>query len=472
MRKTKIICTMGPALDDETKLRKVMQQDMDCARFNFSHGNHAEQKTRMDRVRRIREELDLPIALLLDTKGPEMRVRKFAESQITLEAGMTFTLYADDSIMGDTSGVSITYPYLAEEVSIGTRILLDDGLIELGVSKIEGKDVICTVISGGPLSNNKGINIPGINLDVPYINETDRADILFGIEQDIDFIAASFVRTADDVRKLRRLLDANGGKRIKIISKIENRSGLDNLDEILAISDGIMIARGDMGVEIPFPELPPVQKDIIKKCYRAGKFSVTATQMLESMTHNPRPTRAEVSDVANAIYDGTTAIMLSGETAAGKYPVEAARTMATIAEYTEQQIDYKKRFATNHLTLSQDIPNAIGSAACESAYFLDAKAIVSMTMTGRSAHMISRYRPACPIIAAVSDPVAARTLNLAFGVRPVLAEVQPTVSATLEHGVELAFKTGLVKKGDLIILTSGNVIDTQTAADTMHIREA
>lgn len=471
MRKTKIICTMGPALDDEAKLRKVMQHDMDCARFNFSHGNHAEQKTRMDRVRKVREELGLPIAFLLDTKGPELRVRKFAESPVTLENGATFTLYADNTVVGDASGVSITYPYLAEEVTPGTRILLDDGLIELSVSKIKGKDVICTIISGGVISNSKGINIPGVSLDIPYINENDRADILFGIEHGVDFIAASFVRTADDVRKVRRLLDSNGGQKIKIISKIENRSGLDHLDEILAISDGVMIARGDMGVEIPFRELPPVQKEIIKKCYRAGKFSVTATQMLESMTYNPRPTRAEVSDVANAIYDGTTAIMLSGETAAGKFPVEAARTMATIAEYTEVQIDYKKRFATNHLTLSQDIPNAIGSAACESAYFLDAKAIISMTMTGRSAHMISRYRPACPIIAAVADSVAARALNLAFGVMPVLAEVQPTVSATLSHGVELALKTGLVEKGDLVIMTSGNVVDTQSAADTMHIRE-
>ncbi len=385
MRKTKIICTVGPAVDDDVKLRKLMQNGMDCARFNFSHGTHEEQKFRMDRVRRISKELDIPVAFLLDTRGPELRVRKFAQSPVQLETGSTFTLYASDKVVGDVAGVSITYPYLAEEVAPGTRILLDDGLIEMSVIKVDGKDVICSILSGGTLSNNKGINIPGMCLDIPYISESDRADILFGIEQGVDFIAASFVRSADDVRKLRRLLDANGGQNIRIISKIENASGLEHLDEILALSDGIMVARGDMGVEIPFRELPPVQKDIIKKCYRAGKLSVTATQMLESMTHNPRPTRAEVSDVANAIYDGTTALMLSGETAAGKYPVEAVMAMSSIAEYTESKIDYKKRFATNHLTLSQDIPNAIASAACDSSYFLDAKAIISMTMTGRSA---------------------------------------------------------------------------------------
>ena len=343
MRKTKIICTMGPAVDSDEAIRSLISSGMDCARFNFSHGTHEEQKVRMERVKRLSAEMGHPIALLLDTKGPEIRLKDFEDGSAELQAGQSFTLHTSDE-PGTAEGIGITYSGLSYCVSIGTRILIDDGKIAMFVERIDGTSVVCRVINGGTVSNHKSINIPNLNIPMPYISDVDRNDILFGISQDVDFIAASFTRTADDIRKLRKLLNDNGGKRIQIIAKIENTQGIENLDEILQVSDGIMVARGDMGVEIPFRELPGIQKTIINKCYLTGKHAVTATQMLESMTHNPRPTRAEVSDVANAIYDGTTAIMLSGETAAGDYPTEAVRTMADIAEAAEKNIDYKERF--------------------------------------------------------------------------------------------------------------------------------
>ncbi|MCI8550239.1 MAG: pyruvate kinase [Lachnospiraceae bacterium] len=456
MRKTKIICTMGPAVDTDDAIRALISGGMDCARFNFSHGSHEEQKIRMDRVKSISAEMGSPIALLLDTKGPEIRLRDFENGAVTLEAGQSFTLSAS-SEPGNETGIGLTFGGLASCVTIGTRILIDDGKLAMFVERIEGSDVVCRVINGGTISNHKSINIPNLEIPMPYISETDRKDILFGIEQDVDFVAASFTRTADDIRKLRKLLDENGGKRIQIIAKIENTQGIEHLDEILKLADGIMVARGDMGVEIPFRELPGIQKTIIKKCYMAGKHVVTATQMLESMTYSPRPTRAEVSDVANAIYDGTTAIMLSGETAAGDYPTEAVRTMAEIAEATEKTINYKKRFSELHesLCLEQIPAVAVGIATITSANYLDAKAIVAVTRTGRSARMIADYRPAVPVIAPTVDKKALRQLNLTWGVCPLQASEQASADSLFRHAEEVALQSGIVEEGDTIVICGG-----------------
>lgn len=470
MRKTKIICTLGPAVEDEAVLKKLMENGMDCARCNFSHGSHEEQKGRMDKVKRVRQELGLPIPILLDTKGPEIRLKDFENGFVMVEEGQTFTLTTGDE-NGTKDKVALTYSKLAQNVKIGTRILIDDGKIALDVTELKGQDVVCKVINGGKLSNHKSINIPNVIIPMPYISEVDKSDILFGIEQDVDFIAASFVRTVEDVKDLRRLLDENGGKAIQIISKIENMQGVKNLDEIIEASDGIMVARGDMGVEIPFKMLPAIQKDIIEKCYLKGKHVVTATQMLESMTQNPRPTRAEVSDVANAIYDGTTIIMLSGETAAGDYPAEAVKTMAEIAESTEDSINFKKRFTKSQLKLREDVADAIAISACNAAHYLDTKAIVVVTRSGKTADLISNYRPNCSIIAEVVDEKAARQLNLSWGVTPVSAKVQKTFDALFEQTIENATKTGIVEKGDKIIMALGSSIKEGDSSDIIRIHE-
>ncbi len=469
MRKTKIICTMGPAVDSDEAIRSLISSGMDCARFNFSHGTHEEQKVRMERVKRLSAEMGHPIALLLDTKGPEIRLKDFEDGSAELQAGQSFTLHTSDE-PGTAEGIGITYSGLSYCVSIGTRILIDDGKIAMFVERIDGTSVVCRVINGGTVSNHKSINIPNLNIPMPYISDVDRNDILFGISQDVDFIAASFTRTADDIRKLRKLLNDNGGKRIQIIAKIENTQGIENLDEILQVSDGIMVARGDMGVEIPFRELPGIQKTIINKCYLAGKHAVTATQMLESMTHNPRPTRAEVSDVANAIYDGTTAIMLSGETAAGDYPTEAVRTMADIAEAAEKNIDYKERFSEQHdqLSLAKIPAVSVAIATITSAHYLDAQAIVAVTRTGRSARMISDYRPAVPIIAPVVDKKALRQLNLTWGVYPFLAVEQSSADSLFHHAEQIALQSGIVEEGDTIVI-SGGPHERNSAIDMMRI---
>ena len=472
MRKTKIICTMGPSVDSDDKIRALIQAGMDAARFNFSHGSHDEHKTRIDRVKRISKELNTNIALILDTKGPEIRIKDFKEGYATLEEGQTFTLYKNPDILGDNTGVAITYPYLSEDVRIGTNILIDDGLVSLTVSKIKDGNIICTVKNSGRISNKKSINIPGVDVDQNYISDKDRQDIIFGIEMDIDYIAASFVRNAEDVRKLRKLLAANGGERVKIIAKIENHSGVDNLEEILDVADGVMVARGDMGVEIPFHMLPAIQKKIIQSCYSRGKLVVTATQMLDSMTEHPRPTRAEVTDVANAIYDGTTAIMLSGETAAGKYPVQAVRTMAEIADYTEDQIDYQKRFVKQQLKLQQDVVNTITAASVEASFFLKAKAIIVCTVTGATAHICSFYRPEVPIIACCTDEKAARQLKLDYGVYPFTTELISNKEKIKRKAIDTAIESSIVKKGDLVVVISGAFSGSKHTADTMYITKA
>ena len=469
MRKTKIICTLGPAVDSDEMVKALIVNGMDAARLNFSHGSHEEHKVRIDRVRRVAHKMGVNIPLILDTKGPEIRTREFKNGSVVLKEGTEFTLSADKNREGDATGVSITYPYLAEDVEIGTSILIDDGLCSLTVTAINGPDVVCRVNNTSKISNHKSINIPGVDIDQPFISESDRSDLLFGIEMDVDYVSASFVRTAEDVRKMRKLLNVNGGEKIKIIAKIECRSGIDNLDEIISVADGIMVARGDMGVEIPFKELPVIQKMMISKCTKAGKIVVTATQMLESMTEHSRPTRAEVSDVANAIFDGTTCTMLSGETAAGKYPIEAVKTMSDIAEFAEKQIDYRQCYFQNQASNAVlDIPGTISSAAVEASFSLGAKAIICMTATGRTGWLTSAFRPECPIIVCVTDEKAARQLKLAYGITPLLAPFTDDVVKMRDQSINLALKSKAVADDDLVVIISGSIPGFRYA-DSMQI---
>lgn len=454
MRKTKIICTLGPATDDDEILRQLMIEGMNVARFNFSHGDHAQHKLNKDRVVKLRDELKLPVATLLDTKGPEIRVRDFENGKIELQHGQKFTLTTEE-IMGNEERVSITYKNLVHDVKPGNRILIDDGLIDMEILEVTDTDIVCRVENGGPVSNHKGVNVPRVNLTMPYISDADRADIIFGIENDFDFIAASFVRTADDVLEIRKILNEYGCDNINIISKIENMQGVENIDEIIRVSDGIMVARGDMGVEIPLEEVPVIQKMIISKVYNADKQVITATQMLDSMMKNPRPTRAEATDVANAIYDGTSAIMLSGETAAGKYPVEALHTMIKIAERAEQDINYIRRFHNRDTILNPDITSAISHATCTTAIDLGASAIITVTKSGKTARMISKYRPQCPIIGCTPIDKVSRQLNLSWGVQPLVIPEENNTDDLFEHAVEAAKRSGYVKDGELAVITAG-----------------
>lgn len=457
MKKTKIICTIGPASDSEEVLKNMMQNGMDCARLNFSHGTHEEHLERIERIKKVRESLNLNIPILLDTKGPEIRLKKFENGSVVVKDNEKFTLYADER-MGDENGASVSYSKLAQNLKSGIKILIDDGNIEMEVTDIVNNDVVCNVIHGGKISDHKSINIPNCPINMPYLSQKDIDDILFGIENDIDFIAASFIRNKDDVWDLRNLLIQNDGADIKIISKIENIEGVENIDEIIEASDGIMVARGDLGVELPFSALPKIQKDIIKKCFRSGKYVITATQMLESMTKNPRPTRAEVSDVANAIYDGTTGIMLSGESAAGDYPVESVTTMNEIANSTDSVINHKSRFEKSKLFLGNDQLNAISKAACDAAYCLNAKAIVVLSRKGRTAKLISNYRPSCPVLAAVLDKKACRQLNLAWNTKPIFAKEEHSTDDLLKAGIKLAISEKMATVGDTIILTCSAAI--------------
>ncbi|ADQ07177.1 pyruvate kinase [Caldicellulosiruptor hydrothermalis 108] len=454
MRKTKIICTLGPATDSEEIIRKLVENGMDVVRLNFSHGTHEEHKKKIDMVKKIREELDKPIPILLDTKGPEIRIGFFKDGKVELKEGQKFVLTVEE-ILGNEEIVSITYKELVEDVKPGDKILIDDGLIELIVEDKTEKDIICKVKNGGVLTNQKGVNVPGIPIRLPALTQKDKEDILFGIENDVDFIAASFIRKASDVVEIREFLNKNGGKDILIIAKIETQEGVANCDEIIRVADGIMVARGDLGVELPFEEVPLVQKMLIEKCYKAGKPVITATQMLESMIRNPRPTRAEVSDIANAIFDGTSAIMLSGETAMGKYPVESVATMAKIAERVENQIDYIKRFQSQVFDMPVNVTNAISHATCTTAHDLGAKAIITVTKSGNTARMVSKFRPACPIIATTPCEKVRRQLNLSWGVYPFLAEYKSSTDDIFDNAVEIAVKSKIVKNGDLVVITAG-----------------
>jgi len=453
MRKTKIICTIGPASDNESMLEKLMKAGMNVARFNFSHGSHEEQKGKFERVVKVRQKLGLPVATLLDTKGPEIRLANFEKGKVELKAGQTFTLTTKD-VMGTEEMVAITYKNLKNDVSVGSRILIDDGLIEMFVEKIDGEDIVCKVANGGFVSDKKGVNVPGAILSMPFISEKDRADIEFGIKMGFEFIACSFARTKEDILEVRKILDAHNSD-MKIIAKIENMQGIDNLDEIIAVSDGIMVARGDMGVEVPLEEVPILQKHMIKKAVEQGKHVITATQMLDSMIKNPRPTRAEATDVANAIYDGTTAIMLSGETAAGAYPEEAVKTMARIAEKTEKSIDYLGRMTKLGLPESPDTTAAISYAACTTAMELHAAAIITVTMTGGTAQMVAKYKPDCPIIGCAIRQRVTKQLNMAWGVKPLLIKEAETAEALFADAVREAKLAGYVKKGDIVVITAG-----------------
>ena len=469
MRKTKIICTIGPASESEERLKELMLAGMNVARFNFSHGTHEEQKVKLTRVIKVSNELGLPVATLLDTKGPEIRLKDFEGGKAMLEAGQQFTLTTDE-VMGTAEKASITYKNLKDDVKKGMTILIDDGKIEMTIEKITENDIVCRVINGGAVSNHKGINVPGAILSMPYISDVDRADITFCAQMGFDFLAASFARCKEDILEVRKILDEHKSK-AKIIAKIENMQGIDNLDEILEVSDGIMVARGDMGVEIPLEEVPVIQKTMIKKAVAMGKHVITATQMLESMINNPRPTRAETADVANAIYDGTTAIMLSGESAAGKYPLEAVRTMARIAERTEQDIDYSGRMKKVTQDMKGDITTAISHATCTTAADLNAAAIITVTMSGFTAGMVSRFKPGCTIIGCSVNPRVCRQLNLLWGVEPLLIEKKDTAGDLFEEATLQAKKAGLIKEGDVVVLTAGVPLGTTGTTNMLRVIE-
>ncbi|MDR2045245.1 MAG: pyruvate kinase [Clostridium sp.] len=459
MRKTKMICTIGPASESEDRLRELMLAGMNVARFNFSHGTQEEQLEKFNRVVRVRTQLNLPVASMLDTKGPEIRLRDFDGGRAQLQAGQTFTLTTEE-VLGDSRRATISYKNLIKDIEPGATILIDDGLIAMQIQEIRGNDIICHVKNGGPVSNHKGVNVPGAVLSMPYISQADREDILFGSRMGFDFLAASFCRTKEDILEVRSLLrehgsDAFHGNPMKIIAKIENMQGIENLEEILSVSDGIMVARGDMGVEIPLEEVPIIQKKMIKMAVAAGKHVITATQMLDSMIHHPRPTRAEAADVANAIYDGTTAIMLSGESAAGEYPVEAVKTMARIAESAERDIDYWGRLLRSAPVVQPDIATAISHATCSTAMELNAAAIITVTMSGATAGMISRFKPSCPIIGCTVEETTCRRLNLLWGVSPLLMEKEETAEELFQVAVRETKKAGFVQPGDIVVLTAG-----------------
>ncbi|MDD6312828.1 MAG: pyruvate kinase [Firmicutes bacterium] len=471
MRKTKIVCTMGPATENEKVLNQLMLSGMDAARFNFSHGTYEWHKSMFDKVVRCREKLALNIPTILDTKGPEIRIGSLAGGSVTLKKGQS-VVFTTQNVEGNDSLLPISYAGLPKDVGRGDRILIDDGLIETRVEEVRDTEIVCRVHNGGKVSDHKGVNVPGAALSMPYISEKDRKDIEFAADTGFDFIAASFVRSAEDVMDIRRVLAEKKCNTINIIAKIENRQGVENIDKIIAVSDGIMVARGDMGVEIPFEEVPILQKKLITKGYNAGKQVITATQMLESMIHNPRPTRAEATDVANAIYDGTSAIMLSGETAMGDYPVEAVETMARIARCTEKDIDYRKRFRSREVEASPDITNAISHATCTTAHDLGASAVITVTMAGKTARMISKYRPACRIIGCTTQAHVCRQLNLSWGVTPLLIEEASSTDELFNLAVDGAERSGLVKPGELVVITAGVPLRVSGTTNLMKVHVA
>ncbi len=468
MRKTKIICTIGPVSESEEKLKELLLAGMNVARFNFSHGDHAGHQIKLERARRAARELGLPLATMQDTKGPEIRLKDFEGGKVCLETGATFRLTTEE-VLGTADRASITYKNLKNDVEIGKSILIDDGLVELTIKAIEDTDIVCEVINGGYISNHKGINVPGAILSMPYISDVDRDDILFGVKMGYDYLAASFVRCADDVLAVRKLIGEHSG-RMKVISKIENMQGIDNLDEILAVSDGIMVARGDMGVEIPLEEVPVLQKKMIKKALQLGKIVITATQMLDSMIKNPRPTRAETTDVANAIYDGTSAIMLSGESAAGAYPIEAVKTMSRIAERTEEDICYAARLRerSHNWENNEEVTTAICHACCTTAMDLNAKAIITVTMSGFTAGMISKYQPGCTVIGCAVDEMVYRQMALMFGVSPLLIAKEDDAEELFNTAVKASVDAGLIGPGDKVVITAG--VPLGVAGNTNMVR--
>lgn len=454
MRKTKIICTLGPATDDKEVLRELCLGGMNVARMNFSHGDHDSHLARLNMLQELREELGLPIAAMCDTKGPEIRTGLFAGGSAELHAGDTFTLYSQER-MGDATGCSTTYPNLANVVQPGSKICIDDGLIELVVHEIQGQDVVCTVNNGGEVRDRKGVNLPGTPVDLPFLSKKDRSDILFAVENGFDFIAASFTRSAQDILDIRALLSQIGANNMEIIAKIENQQGIDNIDEIIAVADGVMVARGDLGVEVPSYQVPLLQKEIVSKCRQSGKNVIIATQMLDSMIRNPRPTRAEVNDVAQAVFDGASAIMLSGETASGKYPLEALRNMAEIATHVEESIDYWKAFRELEFRHSRNVGAAISRACCTTAMELEAKAIVTVTQRGITAKAVARFQPGCPVLALTVDEKTRRLLALVWGVETALVPVVDSTDKLLNLARSMAWDLGYVEEEDLAVVTAG-----------------
>ena len=467
MRKTKVICTIGPASENEEILTKMMEAGMNVARLNFSHGSHEEHQKKIDLIKRVREKMNLPIAIMLDTKGPEYRIRTFKDGKITLAEGDTFT-FTTEEVEGDETKVSVNYKNLAHDLSVGDQVTVNNGMVVFRVKELTDSDVICDVVTGGTLSNKKSMSFPNKVMSGPYLSEQDKADILFGIQNGVDYVAASFVSTAQDALDLREFLDNNGGADIEIIAKIENRSGVDHVEEICEVCSGIMIARGDLGVEIPYVEVPSVQKQLTRKCRMLGKRVITATEMLESMIHNPRPTRAEISDVANAVYDGTSCVMLSGESAAGKYPVEAVKAMAQIAEYTEQHTDYKHRFLSTEDT-GEDNLDSISHAACSMAIDLNAKAIVVCSVSGKTAMLVSRFRTPVDIIGMTTDVKIWRRLSMSWGVNPVLAESYPNMDVMFYCAKGYAAKVLNLQPGDNILLTGGPINGQSGNTNTIKV---
>ncbi len=454
MRRTKIVCTLGPATDREGVLKTLLENGLDVARLNFSHGSHEEHGERIERIRGLCAQLGRNVPLLLDTKGPEVRLGDFAEGSVELKRGDLIAL-SSEPCTGSRELVAVSYPYLARDVQIGERILADDGNLELRVEQVEGNRVICRALNGGVLGSRKSLHVPSASEHLPAITEKDEADLRFGIENDFDFIALSFVRKASDVRKARNFLEEHGGGDIRIVAKIENRQGVENIDEILRVADGIMVARGDLGMDIPLSEVPVVQRNLIERCYRSGKPVITATQMLDSMMRNPRPTRAETNDVATAIHEGTSALMLSGETAAGPYPLEALRMMVDIAVTTEASIDYWEKFRDWRFDMSLSVTNAISYATCSTAMHLGASAIITVTKSGTTARMLSRFRPECPVIASTTSRKVFRQLVLSWGVWPVFSPEVHSTDELFHVAMAAAEETGLVAHGDVTVITAG-----------------
>ena len=467
MRKTKIICTIGPASENEEVLTQMCLAGMNVARLNFSHGSHAEHEKKIALIKAVREKLDLPIAIMLDTKGPEYRIRTFANEKVTIADGADFTFTVDE-VEGDETRVSVNYKQLNRDLKTGDIVTVNNGMVKFRVEEIAGSDIRCKCLVGGVLSNRKSMSFPNKVMSGPYLSEQDKADIIFGIEQGVDFVAASFVSTKQDVMDIRNLLDENGGADIEIIAKIENQAGVDNVEDICSVCSGVMIARGDLGVEIPFVEVPAVQKKLTRVCRMLGKRVITATEMLESMIYNPRPTRAEISDVANAVYDGTSCVMLSGESAAGKYPVEAVRTMAQIAEYTEDHTDYKQRFLSTEY-VGQNNLDCISHAVCSMAMDVNAKAIVVCSVSGKTAMLVSRFRTPVNIIGMTTDPKIWRRLSMSWGVTPVLSEQFNSMDVMFYYAMNSAKKVLNLQPGDNMVLTGGPINGSHGNTNTIKI---
>lgn len=467
MRKTKIVATLGPASDNKKTIMALAKAGMNVARINMSHGTHEIQKQRIDIVKNVRDELNEPIAILIDTRGPEVRLKKFENGSITVEDGQTFVITSED-VLGTTEKASVTCEDFYSRIHVGDTVLMCDGLVNMTVTAIKDKDIVLKVVTGGVISNSKSINVPGVQLNLPYLSDMDKKDLLFGIENDVDFVAASFVGCKEDILVLKRFLAQHNAIDIDVIAKIESQQGVDNIDEILSVCDGIMVARGDLGVEVPFENLPFLQKSLIKKAREKGKRVITATEMLESMINNPRPTRAETSDVANAVYDGTSAVMLSGETAAGKYPVSAVRTMARICEITEAEIHYKKRFNNSDFKI-ENIADAISSNSVKAAFDLNCTAILVATESGASARMISRFRPACKIIGITTHPKSYHKMALSWGVVPIYGSEQTNVEELFKHSTDISQYFNLVKTGEMVVCVASTSIGKRGNTNLMKI---